>query len=54
MGDIQAGQNLNVFLISGITIIFCVALHFVYKIVFSNKKKEALKHEVEPDTGTPK
>ncbi|CAB3221945.1 unnamed protein product [Arctia plantaginis] len=53
MGDIQAGQNLYVFLISGITIFFCVALHVVYKIVFSSKKKEALKHEVEPDTGAP-
>lgn len=51
MGDIHAGQNLNMFLMAGITIFSCVILHFIYKIAFSSKKKEALKHEVESDTG---
>ncbi|XP_075978394.1 transducin beta-like protein 2 isoform X2 [Anticarsia gemmatalis] len=53
MGDIQAGQNLNVFLMGGITIFLCVILHFAYKIVFKGKKKEALKHEIESDSGAP-
>lgn len=51
MGDIQAGQNFNVFLLAGTTIFVCVILHFVYKTVFKSKKKEALKHEIESDTG---
>lgn len=53
MGDFQAGQNLNMFLLAGITIFCSILLHFIYKIAFQSKKKEALKHEVENDTGAP-
>ncbi|KAJ8722071.1 hypothetical protein PYW08_004473 [Mythimna loreyi] len=53
MGDINAGLNTNVFLIGGITFIFCVIIHFVYKIVFKSKEKEALQHEIESDSGAP-
>lgn len=50
MGDIQAGENLNLYMMAGITILFCVIVHFVYNIVFKSKKKEALQ-QVESDTG---
>ena len=51
MGDNHAGQNTNVFLIGGITFFLCVIIHFVYKIASKNKKKEALQHEIESDSG---
>lgn len=51
MGDILAGQNTNVFLIGGFTLLLCVIVHFVYKIAFKSKKKEAIKHEIESDSG---
>ncbi|XP_050558920.1 exonuclease GOR-like isoform X1 [Spodoptera frugiperda] len=53
MGGNLAGQNVNVFLLGGITIFFCVILHFVYKIVFKSKKKEALQDENESNSGAP-
>lgn len=51
MGGNLAGQNVNVFLLGGVTIFFCVILHFVYKIVFKSKKKEALQDENESNSG---
>lgn len=50
MGDNQAGQNINSFLLVGFTIVSCVILHFIYNFIFGNKKKEE-NHEVESDSG---
>ncbi|CAH2048634.1 unnamed protein product, partial [Iphiclides podalirius] len=41
MEDLKAGQNLNVFLLGGVTILLCFILHFVYKTIFSNNNREA-------------
>ncbi|CAG5046130.1 unnamed protein product [Parnassius apollo] len=41
MGDFQAGLSMNVFLLGGITILLCVVIHFIYKTIFSDKKREA-------------
>lgn len=51
MGDNQAGQSTNVFLLAGISIITCVIIHFIYKTIFGSKKKEGQNHEVESDSG---
>ncbi|KAM3965171.1 RNA exonuclease 1 homolog isoform 2-T2 [Aphomia sociella] len=53
MGDIHAGQNINAFLLAGITIFICIVLHFIYKTIFGSKKKEILKNESENDIGAP-
>ncbi|XP_068633388.1 transducin beta-like protein 2 [Battus philenor] len=49
MGDINAGQYLNTFLLGGMTIVLCFILHLCYKTI-SNKKREAV-HTTESDTG---
>ncbi|KAG6443751.1 transducin beta-like protein 2 isoform X2 [Manduca sexta] len=53
MGDVQAGQNTNTFILAGITILSCVILHFLYKTIFGSEKKEAQTHEKETDLGAP-
>lgn len=51
MGDIQAGQNSNVYLLAGITILICAIAHFIYKIVLARRKEEAVDDETETETG---
>ncbi|XP_063383996.1 transducin beta-like protein 2 isoform X2 [Cydia fagiglandana] len=52
MVDIQAGQNSNVFLLAGITVLVCAIAHFIYKLL-GRKNEEAVEHESEKDTGAP-
>lgn len=51
MGDIEAGLEPNLLFIAGTTIISVVILFFSYKFIIGGKKKEAVKHQVESDTG---
>lgn len=51
MGDIEAGLEPSVLFIAGSTMISVIILFFSYKFIFGDKKKEAVKHEVESDTG---
>ncbi|XP_014367352.2 transducin beta-like protein 2 isoform X2 [Papilio machaon] len=41
MEDIKAGQNLNMFLIGGLTVLICFIFHLVYKAFFSTTKGDA-------------
>ncbi|XP_063536391.1 exonuclease GOR isoform X1 [Cydia strobilella] len=52
MVDFQAGQNFNVFLLAGITVLVCAIAHFIYKLL-ERKNEEAVEHESEKDTGAP-
>ncbi|XP_061716088.1 transducin beta-like protein 2 isoform X2 [Cydia pomonella] len=52
MVDIQAGQNTNVFLLAGITVLVCAIAHFIYKRL-GRKNEEAVEHESEKDAGAP-
>lgn len=47
MGDIEAGQNTNVFFLVAVTVTTCVIIHLIYKTIFGSKKNEALENETE-------
>lgn len=51
MGNSEAGQKMNVYIIAGFTIVLCVILHFIYKTIFGNRKSEAQNDETESVTG---
>lgn len=51
MGYTEAGQKMNAYIVAGFTIALCVIIHFIYKIVFGNKKCEVQNHEAESVTG---
>ncbi|XP_046966308.1 exonuclease GOR-like isoform X1 [Vanessa cardui] len=47
MGFTEAGQNMNAFILAGITVVLCVILHFIYKTIFGNTTSEVQNHEAE-------
>lgn len=51
MGELQAGQNINTFIWAGITVLSCVLIHFLYKIIFGSKKEEPIDDEKSSDLG---
>ncbi|XP_013186872.1 transducin beta-like protein 2 isoform X2 [Amyelois transitella] len=53
MGDINAGLNMNVFLLAGITLVVCVILHFIYKTIFGSKQKETSENATESNLDAP-
>ncbi|CAG9786723.1 unnamed protein product [Diatraea saccharalis] len=53
MGDIEAGLNTNVFVLAVIAILSCTILHYLFKTIFGNKKKEAQVHQTESVKETP-
>lgn len=53
MGAFEAGLTANMSLITAITVIVCVIMHFLIKSIFGSKKKEALVHEPESKEETP-
>ncbi|XP_053609162.1 exonuclease GOR isoform X1 [Plodia interpunctella] len=52
MGDNNAGQTMDVFVLAGITLAVCVIIHFIYK-TFGSKQKEAIEHETESNLDSP-
>ncbi|CAG4955937.1 unnamed protein product [Colias eurytheme] len=44
---------MNVFLAIALTILSCIVIQFIYKIVFGSKKDESQKHETENDIADP-
>ncbi|XP_034832316.1 transducin beta-like protein 2 isoform X2 [Maniola hyperantus] len=50
MGNFEAGQKMNVYIMAGFTVIICVILHFLYKIIFRNRKCEPQNVETESVT----
>ncbi|KAL0838856.1 hypothetical protein ABMA28_016884 [Loxostege sticticalis] len=53
MGDIEAGQNTNVFFLVAVTVTTCVIIHLIYKTIFGSKKNEALENETESNQNAP-
>lgn len=51
MGDIYVDSSMSMLLVTGMTILISVILHFIYKTVFGSKKNEALNHITESNLG---
>lgn len=51
MGITEPSQNMNAFILAGITVVFCVIMHFIYNTFVGNKRSEVQNHEAENVTG---
>lgn len=47
MGITEPSQNMNAFILAGITVVFCVIMHFIYNTFVGNKRSEVQNHEAE-------
>uniref|UniRef100_A0A1E1WND9 Transducin beta-like protein 2 n=1 Tax=Pectinophora gossypiella TaxID=13191 RepID=A0A1E1WND9_PECGO len=53
MGDNQAGEYTNLFVLGSVTLIIGIIIQIIYKTIFRGKKNEALKTEVESEGEAP-
>lgn len=51
MGDIEAGLESNLFLLTGTTLIIIVILLIFYEYIFGSEKEEDVKYQAESDKG---